>query len=154
MATAQKEKRRRHAVGSWLVAIGVLGLSAGSRWIGPLLGALGVDPVRRIETLLSLAQGSMMLLGFAQTLFSVLRARLGDGERGAARRVFGLLELFLPERLCREDLGDALEVMARMVEEGRPRWQVYGKIATTVFWACVNGLREWASALGRKRPNR
>jgi len=80
--------------------------------------------------------------------------RGGERGLGAALKVFGLLELFLPTRIGREDLGDALEIVAQWVGENRPSWRVYGKIVTASMWAVMNSLPELASALGRKSSNR
>jgi hypothetical protein len=70
-----------------------------------------------------------------------------------AQTVFDGLELFLPRRMCKEDLGDALEVIGRLVEQRKMRWRVYVKILTTSLWVAFNGLREIASILGRRRSN-
>jgi hypothetical protein len=61
--------------------------------------------------------------------------------------VFRWIVLFLPQRLCIEDLGDALEVLAALEAEGAPRWERWAKITSTCFWLIPSVLREWISAL-------
>ena len=72
----------------------------------------------------------------------------------AAQTVFGHLELIIPKRLYQEDLGDALEMIRQLVDQGRPCWQVYTKIVTSVLWVLLNAFREVASTFTRKSPSR
>ncbi|HVF58250.1 MAG TPA: hypothetical protein VNJ70_00315 [Thermoanaerobaculia bacterium] len=57
------------------------------------------------------------------------------------------LSLFVPPRLAEEEIGDAIERVRDLVRLGRPRWHVWLKVATTVFWVCLNSLREITSAV-------
>jgi transcriptional regulator with XRE-family HTH domain len=67
-----------------------------------------------------------------------------------ARAVFDLLEAVLPKRLAREELGDALEYIARLPRGG---WRVWTKIASTVIWTSVNAIRELASVPWGRRTS-
>lgn len=62
-----------------------------------------------------------------------------------------LMELVLPKRLAMEDLGDAMEQIARLVQRREPTWKVYLKTASTMFWLAVKALREIISALPGKK---
>lgn len=77
-----------------------------------------------------------------------------ENDLRAAETVFQLLEIVLPLRLCNEDLGDARELIGRLVEGGKSKWMVYAKVVSTLFWASLSALRELASILGRKSPSR
>jgi hypothetical protein len=57
------------------------------------------------------------------------------------------LSLFVPRRLAEEEIGDALERVQYLARLGRPRWQIWLKVATSVFWVCLNSLREIISAV-------
>lgn len=61
--------------------------------------------------------------------------------------VLDSLSLLVPRRLAEEEIGDALERVRNLVRLGRPRWHVWLKVATTVFWVCLNSLREITSAV-------
>lgn len=62
-----------------------------------------------------------------------------------------LMELVLPKRLAMEDLGDAMEQIARLVQRREPIWKIYLKTASTMFWLAVKALREIISALPGKK---
>ena len=69
-----------------------------------------------------------------------------------AGRVFSALELVLPKRIVAEEVGDALEVVGRLHQEGSSAWKMYLKLASTVFWISINAVREVSGGiLGRKR---
>lgn len=75
----------------------------------------------------------------------------GGREIEAANRVFDLVEACVPRRIAHEELGDACELIQRLVAEGRPRWLVRVKIATTVFWVAVHAVGHLMHELrGRK----
>jgi hypothetical protein len=61
------------------------------------------------------------------------------------------VEILLPPRLRREDVGDALELIARRRLHGV---KLYTKLLTTAFWLLTNALREVSSSLlGKKRSD-
>ena|GEM_PF-2286820 len=60
---------------------------------------------------------------------------LADGE------VFQPLALFLPQDMYDEEVGDALEVLDRLVAKGAPGWQLRAKVVSTYFWCCINAIR-------------
>jgi hypothetical protein len=141
-------------------------------WLGIALGGAGLIWAMRLR---ELALWERSLVGFSGSAIVTVgvwgllllrefelekrgppwgRRAAGEKEMEMANRAFELLESILPKRLCKEDLGDALELIARLVELRRPRWQVYLKIGTTVFWACWSGVREIVAVLGRKSSNR
>jgi hypothetical protein len=64
-----------------------------------------------------------------------------------ARRAFELLEVFVPRRICNEEIGDAMEVIHRMVSTGRPRWMIRLKIVTTYFWVLTHSGLDYAIKL-------
>lgn len=71
-----------------------------------------------------------------------------------AKWALGILawcETLLPRRLRNEDLGDALEDLARFSREGRSDWHLLGKAITTALVLLVNAVREVAVASLGKR---
>lgn len=64
-----------------------------------------------------------------------------------AARLLDLVSLIVPRRLAQEEIGDALERTHRLASLGRPRWEIWLKVSTTVFWVLVNSLREITSAV-------
>jgi hypothetical protein len=80
-------------------------------------------------------------------------SELANGEASREReqkkppRTFVLAALVLPGRLCKEDLGDALEVVARLRDHDAPAWQVRLKIISTLFWLVINTARELTSVV-------
>lgn len=65
-------------------------------------------------------------------------------------RIFAILEVVLPPRLVREDLGDSIESIQARIGEGRSgRWVVF-TVLFAAFWLSVNGVREGMSALTGK----
>lgn len=80
-----------------------------------------------------------------------------EGEPGpplAADQLMALqvVALLVPRRVCEEEIGDALELIQRLQALGAPRWQIRLKIASTVFWVLVNGVRYIVSAVrGREK---
>src|SRR5215207_344539 len=64
-------------------------------------------------------------------------------ELQVTESVFRVLETFLPARLCREDLGDGLELVASLAKDGCPTGEIYRVIARYALRvAVVNGVRE------------
>ena len=61
--------------------------------------------------------------------------------------VFRLIGLLLPPRLWKEDLGDALEILATLERSGSPLWQWRLKIVSTCFWLLINTIREVTSVV-------
>ena len=67
----------------------------------------------------------------------------------AAARVFSIVQLFVPDRISREDIGDASE---RITALGLTGWPQRFKLASTVIWVLLNAIREAvACGLGRDR---
>jgi hypothetical protein len=66
---------------------------------------------------------------------------------------FNVVELVLPPGMCKEEIGDALEQIHRMVlsSGGCPKWRVWLKVVSTCSWVLVNSVRQVSSAiLGKK----
>jgi hypothetical protein len=61
-----------------------------------------------------------------------------------SRTVFAVLEVIVPKRLAREELGDAEEYINR---RGTSSCAIYLKMGTTVFWSLINATRELIGAL-------
>lgn len=57
------------------------------------------------------------------------------------RRALGFIELLIPKRVADEELGDAMEIIVRLVEQSRPAWQIYFKLASTILWVLLNAFR-------------
>jgi hypothetical protein len=66
-------------------------------------------------------------------------------------RTFDRVELFVPKRVAYEEIGDALEVIARRLQNGCPVWQAYVKMVTTLVWIAINAIREAVSGGGKKK---
>ena len=60
---------------------------------------------------------------------------------------FSIIELLVPKRLADEQIGDALEVIHRLARAGRPKWQIYLKAASAMFFVLLNTIREVSSSL-------
>jgi len=76
---------------------------------------------------------------------------IGRPCHGPASRWFQFLELLLPQRIRDEEIGDALEEIAALVERSAGRWQIRLKIASTTFWLLINAVREVSSAVRGKK---
>lgn len=101
---------------------------------------------------LALALGVAVCLFFA-ILF--LRAKSpASAPVVLAELLFRLVQYRLPKRISDEEIGDALELIARFVAEGRPRRFIYLKIATTIFWVLVHTVRDWIARLLVPRKRR
>ena len=46
--------------------------------------------------------------------------------------------LMLPAEIDDEEIGDALEKLDKLRRAGAPRWTIWVKVASTVFWCVVN----------------
>lgn len=68
--------------------------------------------------------------------------------RARADVVLDTLRIFVPRRLADEEIGDAFELI---VEKDLRGWRLWGKVASTVFWVLVNGVRECVAAIVGKR---
>jgi hypothetical protein len=64
-------------------------------------------------------------------------------QRSLARasRALGWVELLVPRRIADEQIGDAVEVIVRLIEARRSTWCVYLKVVTTIFWAIFDAVR-------------
>jgi hypothetical protein len=65
-------------------------------------------------------------------------------EEPAIPAVLEVVELLVPRRLRDEDLGDALEVLAALREQGASRWKIQLKVASTAFSILLAALHELA----------
>jgi hypothetical protein len=64
------------------------------------------------------------------------------------------VELLVPPRIRDEELGDAREIVYRLVREGAPRWKIFLKVATTFFWVGVNTIREVIAGLAGQKAKK
>jgi hypothetical protein len=73
------------------------------------------------------------------------------------RICFDWVSVFLPKRIVKEDVGDALERIAEWRERHQGNWlraMIVLKIVSTLFFLTINTVREIASALwGGKKAN-
>jgi hypothetical protein len=77
-------------------------------------------------------------------------AQHAGGVLAHAQAVFQFLEIFLPESICVEVLGDGMERIHHMIRQRRPRWHVYGRVGATSFWAVIHSVGEFLrSARGK-----
>lgn len=67
--------------------------------------------------------------------------------RTVAVRILGGIAAFVPKRLRNEEIGDALEYLAAA---DCPRWAIYVKLISTLFWVGVNAIREFRSSVGQR----
>ena len=63
------------------------------------------------------------------------------------REILEFVTLLVPRRIAEEEIGGALEQIHYLSSLGRPRWQLWLKVVTTLFWVCLNSLREITSAV-------
>jgi hypothetical protein len=133
------------AVGSVLLIamLVALGLLAAAGVTAALTVALKLDPTKSFALLKVLAVLAPMIGTGA------LRGRTGVGSQSVSPRVDGagalrFVERLVPQWIADEEFGDASEVIAQMIEQQRPRWQVYLKVMTTIFWVFVNAFRVYA----------
>lgn len=59
----------------------------------------------------------------------------------------GPLEWFaqkVPPRIANEEIGDAMEVIHKMVNDQRSAWSIYLKVARAVFWVSVHTVQHHA----------
>jgi hypothetical protein len=59
-----------------------------------------------------------------------------------AARIFEVLSRVVKRAHIEDEIGDALEEIHRMIQQGAPRWEVWLRIGGGVFWTCVNAMRE------------
>lgn len=73
----------------------------------------------------------------------------------SASRTFSWLAMLAPHRVWSEEVGDALEMIAKMETLGCSPWQIRLKVWSTIFWVLLNGVRELIAGLtGRKSPHK
>jgi hypothetical protein len=90
-----------------------------------------------------------------QYRFLIRRGREVRAER-SSQTAFAILswcEAFLPKRIRQEDLGDAMEDLARFQREGRSGAQLIVKAITTAVVLFVNGVREVVAAFAGKKTS-
>ncbi len=86
---------------------------------------------------------------FVDRAIARMTARIAAESRVA--RGFDFIELLVPKRVAAEEIGDAMELIARLLREGGPAWQIYLKAITTAFFVLLNGVREVTSSLLGKK---
>lgn len=59
-----------------------------------------------------------------------------------AERWLGFLGRFIDSRIANEELGDALERMARVARAGAPAWVLYSMVGVSAFWALTHAVSE------------
>lgn len=70
-------------------------------------------------------------------------------------KAFSWLAILAPNRVYKEEVGDALEVIAVMERAGCPAWKIRLKVWSTIIWVVINGVRELVAALtGRRSPHK
>jgi hypothetical protein len=79
------------------------------------------------------------------------RATARMNALGRVEAGFDFIELLVPKRVADEEIGDALELIARLMREGRPAWQIYLKALSAAFFVLLNGVREVTSSLLGKK---
>ncbi len=68
-----------------------------------------------------------------------------------AARIFDWAGAALPTRLANEELGDALEDIARRASLGQSKWLIYFKMVTSVLWTAVHAVQHgWRQVEHRK----
>ncbi len=64
---------------------------------------------------------------------------------------FDFLQLCVPKRLADEEIGDALEMISRLIRDGHRPLTIYWKAFTASVFVVLNVMREFTSSLlGRK----
>jgi hypothetical protein len=58
-----------------------------------------------------------------------------------AHRALGFIELLVPTQIADEELGDAMEIIVRLVEQSRPPWLIYLRVVTMMVWVVLNAFR-------------
>ena len=85
-------------------------------------------------------------LAEARAAISVVRARCS----------LDWLELFFPKRVIDEEVGDALEVIDKIVADpecSKRSLKIFLKVVTTIFWVAVNSVRFARSKFSEKSPD-
>jgi hypothetical protein len=106
---------------------------------------MGGNPAKGLEILWGMALSLLTLLG---------RVKVVEKSRLNRAATFRAITLILPQRLCEEDLGDAIEEISRLERAGAGRWQIRLIIASTHFWLLLNALREITSGLIGAAPSK
>ncbi|PTL82157.1 hypothetical protein [Vitiosangium sp. GDMCC 1.1324] len=57
-------------------------------------------------------------------------------------RLFDAVGAHIPRRISDEELGDALEAIHKMVQEGQPRWRIQVRILSTLFWVSAHSVQD------------
>jgi hypothetical protein len=94
---------------------------------------------------LTVVQHSAGLVG-AGLLFTAIIGVVFIGAwitSGSGRSAVDLLEvwsLFLPMRIQREELGDAIEDVNRRILEGQPNWRIKVRALMAIFWTAISTI--------------
>jgi F0F1-type ATP synthase membrane subunit a len=68
----------------------------------------------------------------------------------SALSLLEIASLFVPKRLAEEEIGDAREIINGLDS----RLKIYLVVSCTIFWVCINAIREITSALSGKHAPR
>lgn len=71
----------------------------------------------------------------------------------AASGPFILIACLLPGRLYKEDVGDAMEVLAELERRGAPPWVRWLKILSAHFWLLENVFKEIVAVIQGKNSS-
>ncbi len=131
----------------------VRGTATAFSWFNRRLKAF---PPSAFYDALAYVQAPERAVAVAEQAFRIaaLAAAEMQGQKSLMRvsRALGVVELLVPRRIANEELGDAMEVIVRLVKQRRPSWQVCLKVATTVCWVVFNALRfSGQRAVSRKK---
>ena len=64
---------------------------------------------------------------------------------------FDVLSIIVPPRISHEEIGDAMERIARMIAAGQASWRVYLLIAATAFWVLIHAAHAIVRGLPQKK---
>ena len=75
-----------------------------------------------------------------QDASALLSTRRATATR--ATRILQCWSLALPHRVATEDLGGYIETVGQLRDKGAPRWEVYLRAVSAIFWTGCSALRE------------
>ena len=62
----------------------------------------------------------------------------------------GLVQALVPSTVANEEIGDALERICRLKDEGHSRWRIRLVVLTTILWLFVNSARAYGRAIMKR----
>jgi hypothetical protein len=87
--------------------------------------------------------GGEVLLFKKGAWFRGFGRRAGPSGVRRAEKAFALLEAIFPKRICNEEIGDAMEVIHKLVAAKHPKWMIYAKVASTFFWVSTHAVLDY-----------